>query len=472
MSYHIELFHSLLSDFLQGESALLTTENDVLMVRGKNPVSYGTLVTAANTVSKYLKLAEGDIALLNDPYSGGTTLDEITFIMAVSEDLIWVNRLPLNKNLSFGKSIEEEGLRIPPTPLRQKGQLNEMILGAMGAHPACPPQFMEWIKTQCASMIVSAQKLHDTIEGTGLSVTGELIEDYLQLSKKLAVQKISERASGETRVDVVLDSGELLRLNLEIQDGRVMMDFGGTSAAKTLHLTESAAYGTCFKAISAFYGFDQYANTGSFSILQVTKPAGCWLMAKYPASTMKGMTCGVAALQTAIDLALSHIHSKNERALDSHAPLMVQMKHDSSQIFLSLEGGAGATGEVDGQNAHIEGLSIETLERNFPVHVHRMDRRNSQGGKGKHNGGRGMIFKVEALDEMQLSWLTDMTLHRPRIPKNCSHGDASEVTLEQAGSTKSLPVLGQQKILKGEILSFCSGSGGGHGRPEQKVIAE
>ncbi|MEK2687940.1 hydantoinase B/oxoprolinase family protein [Bdellovibrio sp. GT3] len=472
MSYHIELFHSLLSDFLQGESALLTTENDVLMVRGSNPVSYGTLVTAANTASKYLKLAEGDIALLNDPYSGGTTLDEITFIMAVSEDLIWVNRRTLNKNIKFAKSVEEEGLRIPPTPLRQKGQLNEMILGAMSAHPACPANFTEWIKVQCADMIASAQKLHDTIEGTGISVTGELIEDYLHLSKKLAVQKISERASGETRVDVVLDSGELLRLNLEIQDGRVAMDFGGTSAAKTLHLTESAAYGTCFKAISDFYGFDRYANTGSFSILQVTKPAGCWLMAKYPASTLKGMTCGVAALKTAVDLALSYIHTKNEKSLSSTTPLLVQLNHESTQTFLSIGGGQGATSEVEGRSAHIETLSVETLERQFPVRIHRIDRRNSIGGKGKFNGGRGMICKIEALEDLQAAWLTDMTLHRPRLPKNCSHGDPSEVTIEHAGTTKSLPVLGQQKILKGEIVSFCSGSGGGYGRPETKVIVE
>ncbi|UYL09745.1 hydantoinase B/oxoprolinase family protein [Bdellovibrio sp. SKB1291214] len=472
MSYQIELFHSLLSDFLQGEAALMTTEGDVLSLRGSNPVSYDTLVKAARTVTKYLKLAEGDIALLNDPYSGGTTLDEITFIMAVSEDLVWVNRRPLGKYLKLVKSVEEEGLRIPPTPLRQKGQLNEMILGAMSAHPACPPQFTEWVKAQCAEMIVSAQKLHDTIEGTGLSVTGDLIEEYVGLSKKLAVQRISEKASGETRVDVVLDSGELLRLNLEIQDGKVVMDFGGTSAAKTLHLTESATYGACFHAISKFYGFDKYSNSGSFSVLQVTKPAGCWLMAKYPASTLKGMTCGVAALQTAIDLALNNIHNKNEKALSSYAPLMLQLNHGASQAFLNIEGGQGATQDHDGQGAHIEGLSIETLERQLPVHVQRMDRRHSNGGKGKYSGGRGLIFKVEALEEIEASWLTDMTLHRPRLPKSCSHGDPCEVTLENGDSTKSLPVLGQQKIHKGEVLSLCSGTGGGYGRAETKVIVE
>ncbi|MBO9668563.1 MAG: hydantoinase B/oxoprolinase family protein [Bdellovibrio sp.] len=466
MSYHVELFHSLLKEFLPGESALLTTEGDVLSVRGKNPVSYNTLITAANTVAKYLKLQEGDIALLNDPYSGGTTLDEITFIMAISEDLLWVTRRPMQKSLKAAKNIEEEGLRIPPTPLRQKGQLNEMILGAMQAHPACPPQFVEWLKVQCTDMIAKAHNLIETIESTGFNITGELIEEYLELSKKMAHQKISERASGETRVDVVLDSGELLRLNLEIHEGRVSMDFGGTSAAKTLHLTESAAYGTCFYAISRFYGFDAYANTGSFSILQVTKPAGCWLMAKYPASTLKGMTCGVAALQTAIDLALSHIHNKNEKALTAHAPLAVQLSHNGHEAYMRLHGGQGATMEHNGKSARIEHLSIEQLERQLPVRVHRIDHRTSTGGKGKYTGGRGMILKVEALADIDAVWLTDLTLHRPRLPKNCSHGDPCEVSLDKGSESKSLPVLGQQKILRGEVLTLCSGSGGGYGRAE------
>ena len=232
MSYQIELFHSLLNDFLQGESALLTIEGEVLAVRGEHPATYGTLSAAAGVVGKYLKLQEGDIAVLNDPYSGGSTLDEMTFVMAISEDLLWVSRRPMMKSIKSGKSVEEEGLRIPPTPLRQHGKVNDVILSAMQAHPACPPHFADWIKAQFAEMTLKTQRLFETLEATGFDITAELIEDYLELSRNLATQRISENASGETRVDIVLDSGELLRLNLEIHEGRIRMDFGGTSSAK------------------------------------------------------------------------------------------------------------------------------------------------------------------------------------------------------------------------------------------------
>lgn len=466
MSYQIELFHSLLNDFLQGESALITLEGDVLAVRGNNPATYGTLATAAQIAGKYLKLQEGDIAILNDPYSGGTTLDEVTFIMAASEDLLWVRRRPLKKSIKTGKSIEDEGLRIPPTPLRQNGKINEVILTAMQSHPACPPQFADWIKDQFADMIQQTQRLHDAIEFTGFVITGELIEEYIELSKNLAYQRISESASGETRVDIVLDSGELLRLNLEIRDGKILMDFGGSSTAKAIHLTESAAYGTCFYTISRYYGFTDYANSGTFSSLQVTKPAGCWLMAKYPASTLKGMTSGVAALQAAIELALTNIHLKREKALSCYSPLTVQLQSSASQTVLQLLGGEGAYSDKDGACAKLEDISVETLERELPIKMLHAGLHQSEGGKGKYSGGRGLIMKLEALDEIEALWLSDLTLHKPRITKNCTHGDPCEVRIESGDTTKTLPVLGHHKILKGEILTFCSGSGGGFGKAE------
>lgn len=464
MNYHIELFHSLLNDFLQGESALLTLDGDILAIRGANPVTYGTLPAAALTAIKYLPLQEGDIVILNDPYSGGSLLGEMTFVMAVSEDLLWVTRRPLENKVKISKSVEEEGLRIPPTPLLQKNQLNEVILNAIQSHPACPPHFKGWLKEQCQDLTTKAHKLLQAVELSGFTITAELIEDYLELCKNAAWQKINERSSGETRVDVVLDSGELLRILMEIHDGKITLDFSGTSNSKTVSLTESATLGACFYTLARFYGFEHIANSGSFSVLQLTKPTGCWLVGKYPAPTYKGMTCGVAALETALDLALSQVHQKGEKALSSRCSLRFDLKNESKNKVLTLPGGSGATPSAPGASAQTKAFSIEQLEKDFPVKVQRIDHRHSAGGKGKNPGGRGLIMKFEIRESLEASWMTDLTLHRPRISKNCTHGDVGEVSVERDGDVKILPVSGQQKFSAGDILTLCSGSGGGYGR--------
>ncbi len=461
MSYRIQLFHSLLNNFLDGESALVTIEGDVLAVRGKNPATYGTLTTAAKNAGTYLKLQEGDIAILNDPFSGGSTLDEMTFIMAISEDLLWVRRKAIAKSIKAGKSVEEEGVRIPPTPLLQNGKFNAIILNAIQSHPACPPHFGDWIQAEFSSMSAMSRKLIETIEGIGFEITGELIEEYLHLSKELAHQLISEKASGETRVDVILDSGELLRLKIDIHEGKIALDFGGTTPSTIINLTESAAFGTCFHTISQFYGFTEYANSGSFASLQVTKPSGCWLMAKYPASTLKGMTVGIAALQLAIELALSHIHSKREKAPSCHSPLLVQFQTEFASTVIELKSGDGASAHQNGTCAQNEKLSIENLEREFPVKVIQALHRSHGDKKSKFTGGRGLVFQIQALKDIDVTWLSDLTKHKPRMIKKYSDFIPCEISLDSRGEMKILQSQGTQRINKGEILNLSSGSGGG-----------
>ncbi|HWU43095.1 MAG TPA: hydantoinase B/oxoprolinase family protein [Bdellovibrio sp.] len=469
MSYQVELLHSLLLDFLQGESALLTIDGEVLGVRGQHPATYGTLVTAAQTVGKYLKLQEGDIAILNDPYSGGSHLNEMTFVMAISEDLLWVRRQPMHSVIQFGKTVEEEGLRIPPTPLRQNGKINELILSAMQAHPACPSYFGEWIQNQFAEMIQRAHILIEAVELSGFEITADLIKDYLNLSKNLAKQKISENVAGETRVDVMLDSGELLRLKLEVHEGKISIDFSGSSAAKTLHLTESATYGACFYAISRYYGFADFANSGSFAVLQVTKPTGCWLMAKYPASISKGFVYGVAALQTAIELAFSAIHPKREKAWSCYSPLIVQMQKtaaSSSLMTMRLPGGTGASIDHNGVCGKIENISIEKIEREFPVKITSIQQRSLGENSNKFRGGQGLEIALEAYEDLEVSWFSELTMHKPRQTKNCTYGEPGALSLSSQGTEKKLSALGKQKILRGDVLTLCSGNGGGFGKSE------
>lgn len=477
MNYQVELFHSLLQEFLTDESALLTLDGEVLALRGKDPLSFGTLATAVSTTAKYIRMQEGDIVLLNDPYSGGTQLNDMTFVTALSEDLIWVTRIPHGQKVTLGKSIEDEGLRIPPTPIFQKGQLNEMILGAMQAHPLCPPNFAAWVKGHCQELTRRLQRFIEAVEVSGLNVTSDLIEEYWRLSKEMASKKISDRPYGETKVDVVLDSGELLRLKLETRDGKVFLDFSGTSAGKTVFMTESAAASVCFHSIATYYGFEKFSNAGTLSLLQIIKPTGCWLMAKYPAPMFKGMTCGKAALQSSLELALSHIHTKTATSVSAHCPVIIELKsanQEASQSGRMLQLFGGESGQMGraGKDGILAMTSLEQIERDFPVRITRIDKRESSGGLGKYSGGRGSVIHFEILKDLEIHWLTDLTLHRPRLVRTCTHGDASLVTLERNGENKVLPVLGFETFKAGDRVTFASASGGGSGIPEVKPVVD
>lgn len=471
----VSLLHHVFSSFCPDSSAVVNGEGEVLFIRSSRPVDYGTLGVAAQTVMKYLPLKAGEVALLNDPYSGGGTLNEFTFVTKLAEagpqSLWWVWRQKHDSSFVFAKSVEEEGLRVPPTPIYQNKQLNQMILGAMAAHPLCPGDFAPWTEKICGDIIRRVESFQNLLQKQKIPLGKNLQKDYLTESRRVVRDKISEGAGGETRVDVVLDNKEFIRLHMEIHEGQVRMDFTGTSASKSHLLTESATYGVCLSALARFYHFDSLVNAGAFSALQITKPSGCLLNAKYPSPLSAGAFAVQAALQTAISLALMQIHNQRQKALCAFCPVEIQLREENkSALTLRLPGGAGG-GALEGAAAFAcsevlsESFSIEKLERDWPVRVERLDFRNSLQGKGEFNGGRGLSLRFSATKNLHISWRTDLTQHRAKIPRQSSFGDHGEVTfISSQGEEKKLPSSGQLELQAGDSLMFCSGVGGGWGQ--------
>ncbi len=463
MTYHFEVFQFLLHDFIGHNAAIVTPTGQVLALNGPNADASGTLPMAGSIVNRYFHLQKGDVVLLNDPYSGGSTLGEFTFVVGLSENLIWISRQALTSQVCFAKSIEDEGLRIPPTPLRQNGQINKAILQAMAAHPACPSDFEAWLLSQIERLLLHSAKFQRALDSIGFVIDENLIQNYIDLSRKAALRKLHENAFGETRVDVYLDSGELLRVNVNIQDSQIRIDFGGTSSSKNIALTEAATYGVCLSTIGRFYGFQKIANSGSFSVVQVIQPSGCWLNAKYPAPTTIGFHNGVAALECALELALSHIHFKKEKSPDTHCPLKIEWRYQDRRSVLNLTGGQGASIDRPGRAARLQNFSVEQLEKEFPLQVLKINRRQSIQITAKHQGGSGIEMHLKVLAPVEAAWLSDLANPIPRLSKSCSIGEGSHLLLSRNGSVYSLPSCGTQSFETGDILTLISGNGGSYG---------
>jgi N-methylhydantoinase B len=336
----------------------------------------------------------------------------------------------------------------------------------MQAHPACPPQFGQWVEQKCQELTLQAARFIRTIEVTGFSITQELIEDYIKVSRDCAKNKIQDSASGDARAEILLNSGDLIRAKVEISEGKVHIDFSGTTASQTVHLTDSATLGVCYKKIADFYNFPTLANSGTFTVLQVTKPAGSLLNSKYPAPATKGMQDGVAALEAVLQLALNQILKNQECALQGSSPLRLEITSGATHCNLRLPTGQAGSLEKAGKDASAlcESISIEQIERDLPVRFHRFDLNQECTLSGKHKGGRGLSLKFEALSDLQICWLSDLTKHRPRLSKNCSHGEVNSLSVTVQGHQQSLPVQGFQGFSKGSVLEIFSASGGGWGQ--------
>lgn len=472
----VSLLHHLFKSFCPENAALVSGEGEVLFLRSNDPLAYGTLGHAAQTVIKYLPLKTGEVALLNDPYSGGTTLNEYTFVSKIFENTttsIWLAlREKKAPSTIIGKTIEEEGLRIPPTPIFQGGQLNQFILDAMKAHPLFPPHLDTWIAEVCKKLETHRHSFNRVVEAQKNLLSKNNLKDYVARSAKIVREKIGESSSGETRVEIILDSKEMIRLHMDIHEGLVKMDFGGTTTSQNRFLTESATYGICLEALSRFYEFNDFINTGSFSILQITKPTQCLLNAKYPASLSLGALSVKSALQSAISLALSQIHLKKQRALCAFCPVELEVKtQDAEMLYLRLPGGAGARPEeTENSSAALnqpfpEDFAIEKWERKAGIRLVRLDYRNESAQAKSQQGGRGLNLEIQALQDVQVQWRTDFTQARSKVAKNASAStsQSNAVLLHEGDQEKPQAPTGMIQLRAGTSMIFRSGSGGSWG---------
>lgn len=403
--------------FLKNEqsAALLTQDGEILHSKSDLGFEVTGLKNIAESSLKYIALKPGEILITNDSYSGGSFLHRYTFLMPLSRaegnnpGVMLCVRREFAAGLNVSDKLDNEGLRIPPTPIFQNGQLITPIIDAMSMHPLCPQGFQAWLQQTVTEMGEHFKKWSHAEKSCKFPFTAAEFKKFLTFSKNYTTEKIFEKAQGDARSEVHLDSGEILKLHLEINNGIIKADFGGTTPGIKTHVPDLATFGACYEALAQFYGLHCVRNSGSFSVLQVTKPLGCFLNAKYPASTHQGMQTGVAAVRMAMTLALRQIVKSTEPLLSENA-LAMEVSFQDGQRWLSRWS----------SKVCCESVSLEKIEAQHPVQFVRVE-------KNPETMHMGLEFKT--LASCQVRWLSDFTKHSLRAPKGLKAPESTQIEI-------------------------------------------
>src|SRR5690349_2175370 len=162
------------------------------------PVHLGSMPLSVAAALEQLDLGPGDIALLNDPYAGGTHLPDLTLVMPVfgpnqlaraterrqaaarrtsrsaSPIFFVANRAhhsdiggaqPASMGLS--EEIYQEGLRIPPVLLVDGGKLQRDVLAILLANVRTPTERQGDLTAQVAACKLGEQRLLEMTDKYG-----------------------------------------------------------------------------------------------------------------------------------------------------------------------------------------------------------------------------------------------------------------------------------------------------------------
>ncbi len=475
----------LLTEF--SPAALTTTNGSAVHIEALS-VADLSLSACARFCHQYLKMKNGDLAIVNDPSSGGSSLSEVCLVKAIllstksSPDLNADFLLSIRFNLggSSDPSAAFHSLRIPPTPIAAKNELNHEILAAIGSHPGASFEFLEKLKENIIKLNALEQQLLRLRTLPGLSFSMDQLDFYFDSTKKSLLSWISKNLSnGDFHFQHKLSTGELIKLRIECKENEnILFDFIGTAQSDSFQLTEFMSFAACFAALESLLNIELPANQGSFSALQLRTPQNSMLNAKQIKNSYMASRFHLKELCGFLRSSLLKLSRSGKNfASDSEGIGPCSIAFNAKCIWdFDLPGGQGGSSEKQGEQvfsiwanqlfttqSKCDIFSVEKTERKFALQFQNISKHSHFLGKGIHNGGGGMQMSFLVLKEAEFNMVAPQLKNRAAGQSGGKSGEKSEVSIEFNDSKTEVIVNHKQRLEAKTLLRFSSGGGGGWG---------
>ncbi len=478
------------------------------------PVHLGSMPMSVEAAIQALSLGPGDIAMLNDPYAGGTHLPDITLVAPVfagaggdrrkaspvidrrysQRPLFYVaNRAHHSDiggaqpaSMALSEEICQEGLRIPPVALVRAGEIQRDVMQMVLANVRTPRERQGDLTAQVAACRLGERRLCEYRQKYGEKKIEFYLDALQRYSARLMQAALARIPDGAYSAEDALDDDGYssrpvrLRVTITICGERATIDFAGSSPVcrgsvnAVLAITQSAA----FYVFRCLLGEDVPACAGLMEPIELRAPENSVVNARPPAAVAAG---NVETSQRIVDVLLRALaQALPERIPAASSGTMNNLSFGgldprTGQHFAYYEtiaGGMGARPASDGLSGihtHMTNslnTPIEALESAYPVRVRRYSLRRGSGGAGRFRGGDGIVREIEFLTEVRGSILSD----RRRIgPYGLSGGKPgrrgkNELRLRAAKLGFKLPSKTAFSAPAGSVLRIETPGGGGWGR--------
>ncbi len=479
--------------------AVYNGDGQVLAMGDHMPVHLGSMPASVAAARAALTFEPGDIALLNDPFAGGTHLPDLTLVMPV---FVATRRTPqffvasrahhadiggaLAGSMGPAREIFQEGLRIPPIKIFRKGLVNREVLSLLLANVRTPSEREGDLAAQIASCRLGERRLREVTGKYGTSEVSRYASHLLDYSGTMLRSVLNTLKPGIYRADDFLDddgvSAEPLRIrvSVRINSGSVVVDFTGSApqCAGNVNAVEAIAISAVYYVFRSLVREDVPATSGLLRPIKVIAPSGTIVNASPPAAVAGGNVETSQRLVDTLLLALAkaapeRIPAASQGTMNNFTFGGVHPSRgaDSFTYYETIAGGCGASSSGDGASASHSHMTnswntpTEVLEETYPARVKRYTIRSGSGGIGKHRGGDGIVREIEFLSPVEVGLLTDRRETAPYGLFGGHSGKRGKNTLIRGAKSKVLAGKTSFIANAGDILRIETPGGGGWGKP-------
>ncbi|MBE9605280.1 hydantoinase B/oxoprolinase family protein [Acetobacteraceae bacterium H6797] len=393
-----------------------------------------------------------------------------------------------------GRSIFEEGLRLPILRLARAEGFDETLLAILRANVRRPFEVEGDIRSYCAANAASARALSAMLAGSGLADLAAVGEEIIARSRRAMEAAIGALPQGSwrslTRLDGIAGRPIELACKVTLGEGRALIDFAGSSAAVPRGVNVVLPYTRAYAAfgLKAAVAPDVPNNAGSLAAIEVTAPRGSVLNAEDPAPVAARHVVG-QFLPDAVFACLGQAMPDRVPAAGSSVLWTVQLRggpevvdaagragRRAYEAVFFNSGGTGARPGMDGLDgtafpAGVRAMPVEVLEAGAPVVVWRKELRPGSGGAGEYRGGHGQSVEVAALDPSEPFAVLAMFERCENPAPGTAGGAAGAAGAVRLGSGLPLAAKGLQVVPAGERLVLDLPGGGGWGSPKARAAA-
>jgi N-methylhydantoinase B len=455
------------------------------------PVHLGSMPLAVKYTEKFFagELEEGDQIIVNDPYQGGSHLNDITFVKPIFFNFELVG-YAVNKAHHAdvgGKSpgsmpsdsqrLDDEGIVLKPQKILEKRLENKMIFDRFKSETRNPRERFGDLRAQIAANNTGERRFLFYINKYSLIEYNEFIEAILNYSEKRVKKAIFAIPNGVYQAqdfmdnDGITDEPVKIAVKVEVLDEEIEIDFTGTDsqAPGNINSPYAVALSSVYYVIRCITDADAPPNEGCIRPITVKIPEGTLLCPKPPAAVSAG---NVETSQRIVDVLLLAL----AEALPDKIPAQSQgtmnnllIGDDNFTYYETIAGGEGAFPFRDGQSGihthmtNTKNTPVEALETAYPLKVEAYELIPGTGGKGKYYGGLGVRRAVRFLgDEGTLSIISDRRKFPPKGIEGGEDAQSGANYLIRDEKTIELPSKVTKKLKKGDLVVVETPGGGGY----------
>jgi N-methylhydantoinase B len=445
------------------------------------------------------RLSPGDVIVVNDPYGGGSHLNDITMISPAffqAELIGYVANLAHHTDVGGGapasigafREVFQEGVIVPAVKLVSRGILVDDVFRLILAQMRSKRETGGDLRAQIAANITGERRLAEVFGRFGTDAVNADIEALIAYTHHRTTLDLAKFPAGSYGAEGSVDNDGFsalpvrLRASVVLGPEGILFDLAGSDAQRRapVNATFAQTFSACAYAAKCLVDEDIPVNHGFYECVRVRAPEGSVTNCRPPAPVVGGWETQTRLVDV-IFRALAPI--MGDKAVAGTKAMMCQAGFGGIDprtgeyycFYEALAGGYGARRDRDGPDAvqahgqNTENAPIEEVELNYPVRIVRYELIEDSDGPGRRRGGLGLRRDYQFVDhEASFTILADRDREGPWGLFGGLAGRPAEYWLSAGGTTRKLGSKTTVEVEASDIVSFRTCGGGGFGPPGER----